>query len=140
MLGRTVIRLGLVVAMGVGLAACGEAGDDAADADDPSGREWVLQELSGGAVAGDAMVTLLIDEGQISGSSGCNRYVGAVDLAERSLMFESEIARTMMACPDELMELEEAYLAALATVADWSMADDTLILLDDAGDAVAVFS
>ncbi len=138
-LGRAAVVLALGAAS---LVACGGTADDQATTSsvDPSGREWVLEELGGEAVSGDTPVTLLVDEGQLSGSSGCNRYVGAVDLGDRTITFDSEIAQTRMACPDEVMALEQAYLAALATVVDWTATEDNLTLLDADGNEVAVFA
>lgn len=131
----------LVVAIGISLVACGSAADHTTmDAIDPTGREWVLEELNGEPLAEDATITLLVDDGQLSGSSGCNRHIGAVDLEDRSITFDSEIAQTMMACPDEVMALEQGYLAVLTTVTDWDATDDQLTLLDANGNEVAVFA
>ncbi len=137
-----IVEVALVAALTVATTACAGASDDAggdADAADVSGREWVLEELEGEPVPDGVTVTLLVDDGQVSGSAGCNRYVGAVDLEERTLTFDSEIAQTMMACPDEVAVVEAAYLAALATVTDWRATDDSLTLTDGDGVDVVVF-
>lgn len=136
-----IVEVALAVALAVLVTACAGSDDSGGDGDvaDVSGREWVLQELDGEPVPDGVTVTLLVDDGQLSGSAGCNRYVGAVDLEEPSLTFDSEIAQTMMACPDDVTAVEDAYLAALATVTDWRATDDTLTLTDADGVDVVVF-
>lgn len=64
-----------------------------------------------------------------SGRSGCNRYMGGVQIEGAAIAF-SAIASTRMACPPPQMELER-YLAALAAATRWSMRDNALLLEGD---------
>nr|WP_274387825.1 META domain-containing protein [Salsipaludibacter albus] len=124
------------------LLACAGSGDDAAPTStvDPTGREWVLAELEGEPVPDIAEITLTVEDGQLSGSAGCNRYTGTVDLADQSISMDSEVASTMMACPEDVMALEQSYLAAIASAAGWTATDDQFTLLDADGNPVAVFA
>ena len=123
------------VALVVGVVAC--SGSD----DDPTGRAWQLTDLEGTPPLEATVVDLTIQDNQISGSSGCNTYTGAasVDQAANAMTIQPEIASTMMACEDAVMEQETRYLSALPRVTSYEMANDTLTLLDANGIAIATF-
>jgi len=94
------------------------------------GSEWVLTRMSREQpVPEDAEVTLSFDSGRISGRSACNRY--SADIKEGDSAGEILIGPTMgtrMACPDQLMEIESAYLEALALVTSFSFYSGKLML------------
>jgi heat shock protein HslJ len=125
----------LAVALVVGVGAC--SGSD----DDPTGRAWQLTELEGTSSVEGTVVDPTVQDNQISGSSGCNTYTGAasVDQGANTMTIQPEIASTMMACEDAVMEQETRYLNALPRVTSYEMADDTLTLLDANGVAIATF-
>lgn len=84
-------------------------------------------------------VTLELNEGQVGGSSGCNHYFGSYTLDGQNLTF-SQTGSTMMACmPEDRMEQEAAYLAALIQVASYRISGTQLDLLDAAGETVLAF-
>lgn len=122
----------LVVGAGV-LAGCGDDGDDGGGADPFGSGTWVLES---GTVDGDALalvvdapVTLIVDEGQVGGSSACNRYSGPITVDGDSVELGPGLAVTEMACLDPgVMELEAAYLAAIGRVDTATRADDRLVL------------
>jgi heat shock protein HslJ len=82
--------------------------------------------------------TLQIDGTLVGGNGGCNGYFGQVTSMDPGLTF-GDLASTMMACPEPQMSFETAYLAALGTVTDYAIADQTLSLLDGSGNAVLVY-
>lgn len=56
-------------------------------------------------------------EGQLSGNNGCNNYSASYTATPDGFMsIEPTIAMTMMACPEEQMNAEAAYMEALAKV------------------------
>ncbi|HKJ56117.1 MAG TPA: META domain-containing protein [Nitriliruptoraceae bacterium] len=139
-MARTSTRIIVSLVFLFGVTACASA-DVAGDTSiDPRDREWVLVELNGDEPLADVVVDLMITEDQLSGSGGCNRYMGGIDVDDPSLTIEPEIATTMMACPDEIMAQENAYLAALNTVTDYSASDEELQLMDADGTVVARFN
>jgi len=94
-------------------------------------RDWNLVGL--GALdhplgAGGKPATLRFDAGtrRAGGNAGCNRYNAGYVLAGDSLRFEAAMS-TRMACVDG-MELENAWLGAMAHVVTWSATDTTLTL------------
>ena len=91
------------------------------------------------AVPDDAVPTMTLQDGEVSGSAGCNVYFGSYESSDGSLAFGA-LASSMMACPEPAGTLESAYLASLAMVAGYSLEDSTLTLVDDAGTALLVFT
>ncbi len=93
---------------------------------------WRL--VAGVDVAGWESVapTLLFEDGQVSGSSGCNRFSTTYTVNGDALKIAPPAA-TMMACGEPATSVERAYLAALEKVARWQRRDEVLTLLDDGG-------
>ena len=89
---------------------------------DLEGVEWVLRQFGAGDDAPDEPgITLVLDDGRVGGHSGCNRYMGHVNTKDGGgAMGFGPLAGTMMACPQDLMDLERRYLKALAGVRQFS--------------------
>ncbi|GHT90998.1 hypothetical protein AGMMS49545_05930 [Betaproteobacteria bacterium] len=74
--------------------------------------------------------------GRFSGFGGCNRILGAYQMAEEvtdAELFFDQIASTKMACIGDAATLEDAFLKALAQVESWQIKGQTLYLLDSDG-------
>jgi heat shock protein HslJ len=98
---------------------------------DLAGTEWVLNRLdANGPLEAQPGITLVFDGDRISGSSGCNRYSAAVkETGERAGDLRiSGIDGTRMACPEEIMTLENRYLEALGNVTRYSFLTGKLAL------------
>lgn len=97
---------------------------------------WQLEELNQSGIIDNSHITLLFgDENQMSGNSGCNRYMGQYNLEGESLNINPHIASTMMACSvDLLMQQEKLFLEVLANMKNFNV-DETgaLILQGDDG-------
>ncbi|WP_280383977.1 META domain-containing protein [Nocardia wallacei] len=75
----------------------------------------------------DAHPTLTIaPDGQVTGSAGCNRMMGTAEIAGGDATFR--IATTRMACPPEVMEVEQQVLTALDGRTSATIDADTLTL------------
>lgn len=96
---------------------------------DLASTSWLLSELDGAApVAGGRPATLEFnDEGRVAGSTGCNRFMGgySVDGATVTL---GQLASTMMACPDELMQQEQTFLKVMGDATSYTIVDDALTI------------
>jgi heat shock protein HslJ len=96
---------------------------------------WVASEIAGAALAEGVEVTLAFDTAgaRISGKSACNRYFAGFALTGEGLSFDPA-AGTMMACPDDLMAVERAFLDLLPTVSrfDVTEAGDLVLYAGDA--------
>jgi copper homeostasis protein (lipoprotein) len=120
------------------VAACGgAAGAGSGGPEDLLGDgEWVL---AGAEVDGEPLVvpagtevtlqrTPEGQEGQVAGTSGCNRYSTTMTVVGSTVAVRPEIASTMMACAEDVMALEQAYLEALPRVDEGRRERDRLVL------------
>lgn len=93
-------------------------------------QRWRLIELGGAPIALASNVALEFEGlDRVSGHSGINQYMGTFQhIAPNALHFGS-LASTRMAGPPEAMELEQAYLKALAAVDAARLTEGRLELL-----------
>jgi len=109
----------------------------------PEGTDWALTSYA----TGDGMssvpfavdATLHLEDGQASGSGGCNAFSGSYQLDGASLTFSDELTRTLAICEDEVQAVEDAYLTALPEVTGWAIVADVLELSDAFGDTILTF-
>jgi len=138
-----VARATLAATLLLSLAGVASAQSPAASSAAPvlAGTEWNLVSTGSGGtqtpVPTGITATLQIDGTLAGGTSGCNRYMAQVSTTS-GVVF-TDVAGTLMACPEPQMTFETAYLAALATVTDYTIADQTLSLTDGSGNAVLVY-
>lgn len=77
----------------------------------------------------NATVTLSFNEGRISGKSACNRYSAVISEGDNpGDIIIGPAMGTRMACPDNLMEIENSYLESLARVTSFSFHSGSLAL------------
>jgi heat shock protein HslJ len=120
---------------------------EAPDAPGLTGQVWYLesyldaQNALAALMPGSQVTAEFTPEGQVSGSSGCNRYSGGYEVDGDQIKF-SPLASTMMACiePAGLMEQEAAYLQNLGKAASFRLVDGKLEMLDAAGQVILVYS
>lgn len=120
------------------LAACG-ASDGSEEV--LVGVIWDLSELNGERLVPTTSISAEFNEdGQVSGSSGCNSYSAQYEVDGDEIEFNMELtAMTMMACPEPIMNQEAAYLVALEKAATFEVNDEELVLFDASGEPIAVF-
>jgi heat shock protein HslJ/uncharacterized membrane protein len=95
---------------GVELSGCGGNPADLLEG------TWRLIDFPGVTEPDGADVTLeVLRGGRIAGKAGCNRFMGGMTLSGEGLTLEPG-GMTMMACPDDLMAFERAFLDRLAEV------------------------
>jgi heat shock protein HslJ len=105
------------------------------------GTEWrlVKAQLSGAYadVPEEVVATLLMVDGQASGSGGCNQFSTTYVLDGLSLSFSDQIISTLMLCEGPGGDIETFYLADLPAVTSWEIADTTLTLSGETGPILA---
>jgi heat shock protein HslJ len=107
---------------------------------------WVAISVNNGqggvtSIVDDSEITAVFaEEGSLMGNAGCNNY-GADYEIEGEAMSIGPARSTRKACagPEGVMEQEQAYLQALAKVANYSIAGDRLQLRDADGALQADF-
>jgi heat shock protein HslJ len=148
------MRLGLILAAAT-LLACGggsgatpeepaatPAGPTPAPAEDGAqhaqpqlvGTEWVAIAIEGFPAADGVRSTINFDdEGRAFGEAGCNSFQGGYELDGDRLAF-GPLASTRMFCEGPRQEQEDRYLAALARIVRFAIADGELRLFPDGGE------
>ena len=96
-----------------------------------SGTQWTVVELDGDAIAPGVTATLAIaKDGGVSGSDGCNRFVGGLVFEEGGKVAASPTAgvSTRMACPGARDGVARRYNALRREAATWRLEGGTLVL------------
>jgi heat shock protein HslJ len=94
------------------------------------GVEWVLAMFDRAEAApAEPEITVVFSDGRIGGRSGCNRYfAGVVDGDLPGDLAIGQIGATKMACADDVMRLEQRYLATLAGVTRFGFVAGRLVM------------
>ncbi len=129
MTNKTKWLIALITLATIALAGIGVAAQSKDDASFPVGSEWALEGTE---------ITLVIEDGRISGSAGCNRYFVEYEVKGNELS-TGMIASTEMACEGERMTQEMEYLSALSSVSGFEVGEDTLRVFYDDGQEVLNF-
>jgi putative lipoprotein len=111
--------------LGLLAAACG--GDDSSETDHLEGPVWELRELVGTPLPDAAAPTLQLTDGTAAGLAGCNNFTGGYALDGDALSL-GPLATTRMACAPPLDAVESAYVAALESVASYSIDGNELVM------------
>lgn len=97
---------------------------------------WVLDSYRLDGTMTDVPPDMRIDAvfaaGRVSGFSGVNTYWAAYEVSGSSLTIDMP-ASTMMAGPEPLMAVEQAYLSALQEAASFTATQDELVVFADGG-------
>ena len=82
-------------------------------------------------------ITICFENGEISGTAGCNHYFGSYTLLSGILI--EDLVATEMACPepDGIMQQEAQYLDTLRDVMSYTVLEKQLTLITDDGRALA---
>lgn len=136
---RYATRLTMMVTTAMTLAACQLTPDNIGYSDEnsnSSGRlsdtSWHVKSIDGDDIVFNAMMTMAFKENQVSGVAGCNNYFGTIASVESDgeVMF-SQMGSTRRACEPALMDQEQKFLHAMATIDSYRVEQDTRLLLFD---------
>ena len=122
------------------LSACNVKGDSTMTTLNDS--HWVLEQINGQPVIENTLPTLSFrGDQQLGGNASCNNFFGSFTAEGNKVTF-SGFGSTQMYCaePAGLMDQEAAYLAALESAKTYRIEDGKLLIIDDAGATVLVFS
>ncbi len=133
----------LALSGSLALAGCTGTGGGGAKADDSAKLEglWQADEVLVGTSMQPAVnVTAEFKGGMVSGSGGVNRYNGSYKTSSGNTIEFGKIASTMMAGPQDLMDVEQAYFAALGKAASFDVSATKLELKADDGTVLVSYS
>ena len=114
------------------LAACQSAPRVAEPSNPLSGTAWLAWDIDGHEPGSGTYATLVFNGRRVVGSSGCNRFSGALQVGATALQAK-DIAVTRMQCAPELMKEEASFLHALQAARFHSVEGDRLTLIDESG-------
>ena len=138
-MNKGLFTLGMAVAGLFVLGGC-TAGQEASSVS-LTDTQWTLTELNGNPIMPGTTISAQFNkDGQVGGSSGCNRYSTTYTVQGDQISFGEPGASTLMACLPPIMDQEAAYQEALAATSSFEISDDELILYDAGEDPVAVFA
>ena len=91
-------------------------------------------------LAGTTINAIFGDDGQVSGSAGCNRYFASFNVTGTSLSIGTA-GSTKMACGTPgVMQQESAYLSLLGQAKTYTIKGDRLALADVKGTPILTFA
>jgi heat shock protein HslJ len=76
-----------------------------------AGSEWQLRDLAGTSIEEDAWIAFKGDD-LVSGLTGCNRFSGRFSVKQGKFDI-GPLAMTQMACPQNMMDVEQGFTKAL---------------------------
>jgi heat shock protein HslJ len=91
---------------------------------------WKLIKLPGmemPLLQKDAFIQFTTENNRAFGSGGCNNLMGSYTVSEKKLKL-AQMASTMMACTQEIMQVESAFSIALTETDSYSISGDSLKL------------
>lgn len=93
--------------------------------------QWHVESIDQAGVIDSSRVTMTFDgAGQVSGSTGCNRYTALMSETGKTLQLD-QAATTRMACPPALMKQEQRFLQALQDTKTLHRLADTWVVAED---------
>jgi heat shock protein HslJ len=133
--GRKLITAGMALALL--LVGCGPGPADGASLRD---TRWVLVALGGEPPLAGTAPSAEFSAEEVRGSAGCNTYFGSYTVNGSEIRI-SDLAHTEMWCsdPEGVMDQDQAFLAALASVASYRLAGERLELVDGTGGVTLTF-
>jgi heat shock protein HslJ len=104
---------------------------------DLGGPEWKLESFSESEmVPSGVTITLAVAGEQLSGNSGCNRYMGSIKNGDApGKIAIGPLAGTRMACPPPQDQAEARYTKALQHATSFVIQDGRLMIAYQDGDA-----
>ena len=100
------------------------------------GPEWTIFEINGQPAIPGVKATINFEDGRVFGAGSCNRFMGSYTAGAGFSIKLSQMASTMMACPEPAMQQEGALLKALEGVSSYSVEGGVLTLSTTDGQSV----
>ncbi len=100
---------------------------------------WNLVQLNGQPLAPGTIISANFNNGQVSGSGGCNTFNATYTTNGNNVTISYPVG-TQIACPPEVMNQETAFFQALSSVATYQISGPNLTFNNGGGATVLVFS
>lgn len=132
------IKFLMLLSVAIGLGSCNTA---RVNSNSLQG-EWQLVTMGTTAVTAEAQPTLQLNikEMKVNGSDSCNTFMGGIaNITDKDLVF-GELATTLMLCPQTTMKVADTFASAMKKVAKYEVNDNQLLLKDDKGEVLLIFT
>ncbi len=104
-----------------------------------TGISWRPVSVGDQEIPEDSGLYVLFEvDGSIKGHGGCNGFFGSLEKADSGIAV-GRLGATRMACPDEIMDREMAFMDAVQRTRDFRSGGDRMSLIDEGGSVLAVF-
>lgn len=123
------LALAAAAAFGIVFMSSCSSTPNAASTPALDGTDWVLAELAGRPALAGERPTAHFASGRVHGTDGCNRYSMAFTADGPDIHIGPMGPSTMMACPPEVMEQAQAFIAAMSAAQRYEVVDSRLRLL-----------
>jgi heat shock protein HslJ len=121
-----------VLAAAAVFAACSNA-----PAADLPGSQWTVISINGTTTEAEGTPTIEFgSDGDVAGTTGCNRYGGKVAVDGDKITFQN-IMSTLIGCDDALGTQEQAFVKALDGATNWSIGSNGNLTITGDGNIVA---
>ena len=132
----TVVVATLVETLLLALTACAGAVPPGAD-DALDGSSWELVTYGETKPIAGTSITATFEDGQVSGSAGCNTYFGSYQVSGDKMRV-GDMAMTEMAClePEGAMEQEQVFAETMRDAQTFRLADGELQIIGADGEAL----
>jgi heat shock protein HslJ len=116
------------------LASCHTAKQSTTGSVSIVGKYWKLIELYGKTVKAaaqsnrEAHMILNASDKRANGNGGCNSFFGSFELQDNNGVTFSKIGATKMACPNDVMQVEQQLFQAFEETNKFTLRNDTLLL------------
>jgi heat shock protein HslJ len=100
---------------------------------------WTLVTMLGNPVTPGTTITANFDNGQLSGSGGCNTYNTTYTTSGNSISIGFPTT-TQVACEDDIIQQENIYFNVLTSSASYQLSGPTLAMFDGGGQLVLQYS
>lgn len=94
------------------------------------GREWVVEDIGGAGVIDRVRATATFADGQVTGSTSCNRYRGPYSI-KAGVMTIGPLAGTLRACPEAVMAQEARFNRAFRGERPFSFTADGALVVGE---------
>ena len=102
-----------------------------------TGISWRPVTVGSAAIPDDSGIFILFEvDGSITGHGGCNRFSGSLEKSDSGIAV-GQLASTRMACSDEIMNRELAFMEAVQQTTDFSSEGNRANLFDSNGNVLA---
>lgn len=128
--GRSKVHVAaMLLGLALGLTAC--ATDAPADPLDLTGKTFFSTGAAGHEMVPGSVVRVIFQAGRITVRAGCNTLSGAATWADGTLVIDGPMARTMMACVEDLERQDDWLEAFLRSAPPLRLDGRDLVLGDD---------